>query len=103
MKKRNKEQLMDFAKWLDKQLYDQRMSPADLARASGLSEGVISNLRNSKRQPTPRTLNKIAAGLKKSPLEVFQRAGLLSEDDSGPSAFDRACSEMQKNTWDSDN
>ena len=67
----------NFAAWLDRQLKERNWKPADLARESGLSSAVISNLLNGHRNLGEKTGKAIARALK-LPLElVFEKANIL--------------------------
>ena len=71
---------VDFPKWLNDQLEQRGMKPADLARKSDLDSAVVSNLMNGKRNPGIRTCKAIARALEISEDEVLQAAGLLQTD-----------------------
>jgi len=53
------------------------MSQADLARASGITRGGVSNLLNQVRKPDPDTCNAIAKAFNLPVETVFRAAGLL--------------------------
>jgi transcriptional regulator with XRE-family HTH domain len=67
---------MEFNDWLLNQLRERSWSQADLARASGLTRGGVSNYING-RTPDEAALRKIAKALKLSPEAVFRAAGVL--------------------------
>ncbi len=66
-----------FSDWLFFELQQRDMSQADLARASGITRGGISNLLNQVRKPDPDTCIAIAKALKLAPETVFRAAGML--------------------------
>ena len=89
----------DFPKWLNEQLEQRDMKPADLSRKSGLDSAVVSNLMNSKRNPGIRTCKAIARGLEISEDEVLRAAGLLqsnSDDDPAVKAVVTILREMRQ-------
>lgn len=67
----------NFKTWLEGQLRERGWKPADLAKESGLSSAVISNILNGHRKVGEKTANAIAHGLKLPPDLVFEKAGLL--------------------------
>jgi transcriptional regulator with XRE-family HTH domain len=70
----------DFANWLDNALKSSNLTPAELARRSGVDKGVISRALSRERVPSPETLSSIAEALQ-LPLDiVFQAAGLLPSE-----------------------
>lgn len=66
-----------FQNWLNDQLKQRKWKPAELARESGLSSAVISNLLNGHRNLGEKTGNAIAHALKLPPDLVFEKAGML--------------------------
>lgn len=71
-----------FSDWLVEQMSSRNMSQADLARASGLTRGGVSNLVNQVRNPDPETCNLLAKAFGIPPEFVYQAAGLLPEKKS---------------------
>lgn len=67
----------DFAAWLTNELEAQGWSRSDLARATGLHKGSISNVLNGQRQPSVDFVLAVARALKVSPEDLYRRAGLL--------------------------
>lgn len=67
----------DFVTWLNDELATQGWSRADLARATGLHKGSISNVLNGQRQPSVDFVMAVARAFKMPPEELFRRAGLL--------------------------
>lgn len=65
-----------FNEWLLERLKEQDWSQADLARASGLTTGAVSNYING-RIPDESALRKIAKAFRLPPELVFEKAGLL--------------------------
>lgn len=66
-----------FSEWLVNELRKREMTQADLARASGISRGGISNLINQVRNPDAETCLAIARALNLPAETVFRAAGLL--------------------------
>lgn len=66
-----------FSEWLVDELRKRGMTQADLARASGISRGGISNLINQVRNPDAETCLAISRALNLPPETVFRAAGLL--------------------------
>ncbi len=73
---------VDFAFWLQQQLDDRAWKPTDLAKHSRLSDTAISRILRGQRKPDPDTLLAIAKALNVSPATVYQRAGLLPEENN---------------------
>lgn len=67
----------NFALWLENELNAQGWSQADLARATGLHKGSISNVINGRRKPSVNFVLAVARALRVKPEEVYQAAGLL--------------------------
>jgi transcriptional regulator with XRE-family HTH domain len=65
-----------FNDWILSQLQEHDWSQADLARASGLTTGAISNYING-RTPDKTALRKLAKAFKLPPETVFRAAGIL--------------------------
>jgi transcriptional regulator with XRE-family HTH domain len=77
--------MANFSNWLESELNQRNMTPAELARASGKAAAVISRVLNGERSAAPDTLEAIARALKLPPETVFRAAGLLppvSEDEA---------------------
>jgi transcriptional regulator with XRE-family HTH domain len=77
--------MANFSNWLESELKQRNMTPAELARASGKAAAVISRVLNGERSAAPDTLEAIARALKLPPETVFRAAGLLppvSEDEA---------------------
>ena len=69
---------MKFSDWLLEEMRLQdNMSQAELHRASGVSESMISKILLNERQPSAKVCKKLATGLNKAPDVVQQAAGLL--------------------------
>lgn len=66
-----------FSEWLTEQMVVRDWTQADLARATGLSRGTVSNLLNNVRSPGSDVLRSIAKGLNLPPETVYRTAGLL--------------------------
>jgi transcriptional regulator with XRE-family HTH domain len=65
-----------FNEWMLQRLQELTWSQADLARASGLTRGAVSNYING-RIPDEAALRKIAKAFKLPPETVFRAAGIL--------------------------
>lgn len=63
--------------WMLEELNRRNWNPADLAKASGMSTGALSNIMNGKRKPGPKTLKAIARALGEPLDKIFRLAGLL--------------------------
>lgn len=66
-----------FSEWLENELQIRNITPAELARKSGLSQSVVSRVINNERKPSPETLQKFARGLRISVQEIYNAAGML--------------------------
>ena len=66
-----------FGEWLQGKLTEKEWKPADLARASGLDPGVLSNLINGKRNPGVESCKAIAKALKIPLAEVYRAADFM--------------------------
>jgi transcriptional regulator with XRE-family HTH domain len=71
--------MVNFADWLAKELDSRKMSPSDLARASGKAPAVISRILNGERNPAPETIKDIANALKLPAELVFKVAVGISQ------------------------
>lgn len=67
----------DFSAWLQNELDERDLSPADLARLTRKDPGIFSRILGRKRNPDPETLNAISKALRIPPEQVFRAAGLL--------------------------
>ena len=76
--------------WLTILLKDIGWSPSDLARASKLETGVISNIQNGKRGIGTKTANKIARAVKRPTEYILRLAGELPIVDSADELSERA-------------
>lgn len=80
---------LTFGEWIDLQNAKRGWKPADLARASGLDTGVISNLRNNKRQmPAVESCRALSEAYQIPVKEVFIAAGILNEEDERTRGYD---------------
>lgn len=70
-------QMETFSQWLEDQLRIRGLKPADLSRASGVSNATISRILNSTRQAGPDACKAIARALNISQEEVFRQRGFL--------------------------
>jgi transcriptional regulator with XRE-family HTH domain len=66
-----------FSGWLEREMAERRMSPADLARATRKDQGVISRILSGERSPSPNTLSAIAHALRLPVETVLRAAGIL--------------------------
>jgi len=67
----------NFEKWLNGQLKERNWKPADLARQSGLSSAVVSNILNGHRNIGEKTGKAIAHALKLPVDLVYEKANML--------------------------
>ena len=81
--------IINFAEWLDKELAENDLSQADLAKLSKVDPSIISRAIKMERLPSPENLNSIARALRKPPELVFREAGLLP-----PSNINNQCEEL---------
>ena len=68
---------MNFSEWVLQELDTRGWSQSDLARASGLTRGTISNLLNEVASPNPQTCIQIAKAFELPPEVVLRKAGIL--------------------------
>lgn len=68
---------MNFSEWVLQELDSRGWSQSDLARASGLTRGTISNLLNEVASPNPQTCIQIAKAFELPPEVVLRKAGIL--------------------------
>lgn len=68
-----------FAAWLQSELKTRNWSQSDLARATGLNSGTISNLLNEMRRPGDEICRVIAEALGIEQWVVFMKAGLITK------------------------
>jgi transcriptional regulator with XRE-family HTH domain len=71
---------LDFAEWLQNQLYVRNMTQAQLAREARVSRGAIGKLlKHQSTRPDPETLQKIARAFQMAPETLFRMVGWLPE------------------------
>ncbi len=71
-----------FSDWLNKEMSEQGLNDAELARRAKLTRATIGNYRNRKiKKPDNETLKSIADGLRISDVTVFRKAGILDPVD----------------------
>lgn len=70
----------NFADWLVRELHDRGMNQSDLARASGLSTGGISDVISGRRKAGREFATAVARGFDLDVETVFQAAGFLPQD-----------------------
>lgn len=68
---------VDFADWLSEQMKANALTPASLARHSGMSEGAISHIFSGRRKPGFEFCVSIAPALRQKPEAVLRAAELL--------------------------
>jgi transcriptional regulator with XRE-family HTH domain len=68
-----------FGTWLALQLQRRDLTQADFSRITGLSTGIISNWINGSREPTARSIARVAQGLRLDETDVLRAAGLIEE------------------------
>jgi transcriptional regulator with XRE-family HTH domain len=69
----------DFIEWLEIVLHEQKMSKADLARATGISASHITRIMNGDQSPGINNIVLIARAIKKRPEEVFRKIAGISD------------------------
>lgn len=77
-----------FGEWLQGKLKERELKPADLARASGLDPGVISNLLNEKRNPGVESCQAISKALKIPLAEVYRAARFMPPEPNNDPIID---------------
>lgn len=75
--------------WLDVLLEQQEMTQADLARASGLDSGTISNIRSGKRRMGVDVAERIAKATHRKTQEILRLAGEIDDAPPDDPRFDR--------------
>ena len=69
---------IEFSDWLNERMREQDgMTQAELHRASGISEGMISKLLDGTRKPSAKTIYKLARALNLNPDDIQRVLGLL--------------------------
>lgn len=69
-----------FGKWFDAKLRESGLTAAELARMTKFKESTISNVRSGSRDPGMDFLQKVAAPLGVTVIEIYRAAGLLPEE-----------------------
>ena len=67
--------MKDFSEWLEEQLNDRGLKPADLTNSAKIGKGTVYNVLNRTRRPGPDICLAIAQALNLPPEEVFRKAG----------------------------
>lgn len=70
----------NFVEWLTEELRERKMNQSDLARASGLGTGSISDVLNRKKKAGREFATAVAKGLDLPVETVFQEAGFLPKE-----------------------
>lgn len=71
---------MSLGEYLQEKRKEKDMSQRDLANASGVSNAEISRIEaGTRKQPSPKTLRKIAEALNTPLEEVYQQAGIIEK------------------------
>lgn len=70
-----------FAAWLERTLSEQGISGSDVARAVGVSDGVVSRWKSGKGRISLDNARKLAAFLGVDPLRLLVTAGLMSAEE----------------------
>jgi len=70
----------EFIEFIDIEIRRKGWNISDLARASGIHAGTISNILNGSRKPGPEVCNALAKVFKVPPSVLFVKAGLMDED-----------------------
>lgn len=81
---------LPFSEWLLITLEHKKWSQADLARASHLSSGTISDVISGRRRVGKDMATSIANALKLPPEQVFRAAGILPPETDDPWAEEMA-------------
>ena len=68
---------VDFSEWLQNELANRDMTPADLARITKKDQGIFSRVIRRERNPDNETLRAIARAFKLPVEMVFRAAGVL--------------------------
>ncbi len=71
---------MHFAKWLEEMLSTKKMTQAELAYKTGISQSTISRWLNGERAPDIHKIRKIGKALGITEQEAFIAAGILRQD-----------------------
>lgn len=72
-----------FAEWLDRTLTEQGVSGSSVARAVGVSDGVVSRWRNGKGKISLENARKLAGFFEVDALRMVVTAGLLASEEVG--------------------
>ncbi len=83
-----------FVEWLQKRMMEQRMSQAELARRSGISQGHISLIIAGDRQPTYETMRTIALGMRLDPKVMFAELGVIEDDNNKDAGVEMLASRL---------
>jgi len=75
--------------WLDTLLAEEGITQADLARASGLDSGTLSNIRNGKRRMEVDVAERIAKATRRKTQEILRLAGEIDDAPPADPRFDR--------------
>ena len=75
--------------WLDVLLEEEGMTQAELARASDLDSGTISNIRNGKRRMGVDVAERIAKATHRKTQEILRMAGEIDDAPPDDPRFDR--------------
>lgn len=68
---------MDFGSWLKQEMKKRRLSQRELARLSGIAQGLISEVANQKREPSQKFITAIATALGEPAEKLLRIAGVL--------------------------
>lgn len=68
---------MDFGSWLKQEMKKRRLSQRELARLSGVAQGLISEITNQKREPSQKFITAIATALGEPPEKLLRLAGII--------------------------
>lgn len=75
---------ISFQEWLNKQLFDRNLIPADITKRTGLSSSQISRIISGEREPGIDALIAIADALYLPRSQVFVAAGILENNNLDP-------------------
>lgn len=81
--------MTNFSDWLENQIRERGISPADLSRSSGKAPAILSRVLNGERNPAPETIAAICNGLGIPVEEGYRAAGLIPFKQKADEAIER--------------
>ncbi len=91
---------LSFADWLQAELDERKLKPADLSRIADISTGSISDIFSGRRPVGKSIALKIAKGLELPPDQVFRAAGLLPPEKKRNEIIEQIIHEVQDRSAD---